>query len=370
MPIHASIEVNIDPVSTVRELIRQLLSENAVEAVFALAKTPYGHLPMPTLVTDPAKVETADPFAPAAPFNAARQAVMVLRHATPGTTLLILKPCEIRALVELVKLNQCTLENAVIVGFDCLGRMENADYLSSSGQDETFSNAFLSKPALQTGIATTCASCTAFLPDGADIAIRFLGDDPVKRIGISAMTPKGEAVVKALGLTETSPCASREMAITQVMEARQKAKTVLFEETSAAISSMEGFQKKIASCLNCYNCRQACPVCYCNECVFLTDVFRHDPEILLNRAKKRGAVKLPPDTAMFHLTRLAHIGHACVGCGHCTSVCPSGISVADIFRTVSENVQSLLGYVPGRDKDEPIPYLVFEGSSHSTKGAS
>jgi formate dehydrogenase subunit beta len=63
---------------------------------------------------------------------------------------------------------------------------------------------------------------------------------------------------------------------------------------------------------------------------------------------------------MFHLTRLAHMSHACVGCGHCSSVCPSNIPVADIFRTVAAQTQALFDYQPGRDISEPIPYLVFE----------
>jgi formate dehydrogenase subunit beta len=68
---------------------------------------------------------------------------------------------------------------------------------------------------------------------------------------------------------------------------------------------------------------------------------------------------------MFHMTRLAHIGHACVACGHCTSVCPSSIPVADFFITVGSKVQEVFDYEPGRDVNDPIPYLVFEEENKS-----
>ncbi len=72
---------------------------------------------------------------------------------------------------------------------------------------------------------------------------------------------------------------------------------------------------------------------------------------------------MPADTVMFHLTRLAHMSHACVGCGQCASVCPSGIPVADIFKTVAVRTQDLFDYEPGKDLSEPIPYLAFEEDS-------
>ena len=141
---------------------------------------------------------------------------------------------------------------------------------------------------------------------------------------------------------------------------REKKQKELFEKTGKMLKNVVAFQTEIANCLNCYNCRVACPVCYCKECVFLTDVFNHKPETLLLRAEKKGAVKMPVDTSMFHLTRLSHIGHSCIGCGQCSSVCPVDINVADIFRTVAAETQKFYDYEPGRDLLEQIPQLVFK----------
>jgi formate dehydrogenase (coenzyme F420) beta subunit len=48
------------------------------------------------------------------------------------------------------------------------------------------------------------------------------------------------------------------------------------------------------ACVNCYNCRVACPVCYCRECVFVTDVFDHEPFQYLAWARRKGRSRCPP----------------------------------------------------------------------------
>ena len=97
----------------------------------------------------------------------------------------------------------------------------------------------------------------------------------------------------------------------------------MFESTSAAVSDMEKLMNYLGNCVNCYNCRVACPVCYCRECVFTTDVFDHEPAQYLRWAKRKGALKMPTDTVFYHLTRMAHMSAACIGCGQCPTPAPT-----------------------------------------------
>jgi formate dehydrogenase subunit beta len=337
-----------------------MLSQGLVDAVLAPARTPYAPLPMPTLFADPEKMDMATPLAPAAPFNAARQTRAVLKHPSGRKLAVVLRPCEIRALIELVKLKQCSLENVVIVGLECLGRMENATFLEQAGKHGHITSAFFNNATLQALVADTCQSCDRFLPRGADIVVSTFGMPVSERIGLLAETDKGRDILNQLDYPTESIPKEREETIRDLTRRRKEKKDALFSDMATTLSSFDGTQALFSTCLNCYNCRVACPVCYCKECVFVTDVFAHDPEILIRRAVKKGAIKMPTETTMFHMTRLAHIAHACVGCGQCSSVCPSHIPVSDIFRTVAEQTQALFDYEPGRDVSEPIPYLVFE----------
>ncbi|MBU4258306.1 MAG: formate dehydrogenase, partial [Proteobacteria bacterium] len=136
MTMYAVLETNNNPSDTLRTVLKNILSEKLVDAVLVLSKTKYSSLPMPTLIADPEKMEQAEPLAPVAPFNAARQAASVLRYPTGKKVAVVLRPCEIRALIELSKLKQCVLDEAILIGFDCMGRIENDSYLEMAAQEE------------------------------------------------------------------------------------------------------------------------------------------------------------------------------------------------------------------------------------------
>lgn len=360
MSNYVTLKTSADPSETATMLLQKMLSDNLVDAILIAARTPYSALPMPTLFSDPAKMDALDPLAPVAPFNAARQAAAVLKHQTGKRVAVVLRPCEMRALIELAKLNQCRLDDVVKVGIECMGRMENAVYLEQIKHHPEIAVTFYQDEHLQSLVCTTCRSCEHFQPKGADVALCVIGHSVTESIGLCAETEMGVTLLKQLGQVFEPVPDQRQHLVDQLLLDRREQRNRLFQDTSQKIKPIEKLQHLLANCLNCYNCRVACPVCYCKECVFVTDVFAHGPEVLLRRAQKRGIVKLPTDTTMFHLTRLAHMSHACVGCGHCSSVCPSEIPVADIFRTVGTEVQKLYDYEPGRDISEPIPVLIFE----------
>ena len=91
----------------------------------------------------------------------------------------------------------------------------------------------------------------------------------------------------------------------------------------------------------------------------MTDVFDHDPDQVLRWSKRRGMVKLPPDTVFYHLTRLAHMSTACVGCGQCSNACPNDIPVMELFRMVAHGTQGVFDYQAGRRLEDPPPLSVF-----------
>jgi len=128
---------------------------------------------------------------------------------------------------------------------------------------------------------------------------------------------------------------------------------------NAQTKDIEGLMNVLGNCINCYNCRVACPVCYCRECVFVTDTFQHASNQYLRWAEKRGMLKLPTDTLFYHLTRMQHMSTLCVVCGQCSSACPNDIPLSQLFRSVAMETQRLFEYMPGRSVDEALPLAVF-----------
>jgi len=355
-----------DLLSAIGSLLHRVLALEGIDALLVPQRLPYEHMVMPTLISDPDQLADCDPLAPAFPLNAAKIASRLTRKAAGGTIVLVLRPCEVRAFVELVKLNQGHMEEVVIVGIDCLGAYRNTDYLKFSrelGNEATrrFFKSVLQGDDAQAGVdlAAACRACDQPFADGADIAIGLRGVDTDNHLLVMSQTEKGHSLLDEIGLDTVELPAQRQAAIDALLTQRRQAKAQLFAETRSATDNLEKLAGYLAACVNCYNCRVACPVCYCRECVFVTDVFDHEPAQYLQWAARKGRIKMPTDTVFYHLTRLAHMSTACVGCGQCSNACPNEIPLAELFITVADQTQKAFDYLAGRSIEERPPLSEF-----------
>ena len=95
-------------------------------------------------------------------------------------------------------------------------------------------------------------------------------------------------------------------------------------------------------------CRQACPACYCFECV----AEQLDPQwmsIGIDLSQKR----------FFHVMRAYHLAGRCSGCSACEEACPMGIPLSLLNRKIAKEVEDLFGYRPGQDAATPPPLATF-----------
>jgi formate dehydrogenase subunit beta len=208
-------------------------------------------------------------------------------------------------------------------------------------------------------LAAACRACEYPLPENADLALHLLGADLQKGIPVTAGSEAGETLLRELDLSGADTPGNREAAVESFIAKKIDCRDRMFVDTAEAVGSLEKLSRYFAACVNCYNCRVACPVCYCRECVFLTGAFEHEPHQYLRWAERKGAVKMPTDTVFYHLTRLAHMSTACVGCGQCSNACPNDIPVMELFRTVAYGTQEAFSYTAGSSVGDPPPLSVF-----------
>ena len=357
-----------NPLNALQNFFKALLEGDKIDALLVSQHLPMKNAVMPTLVTDPEKINGTDPLAPVFPLNAAKVVSKLTRRPTGSRVAVVLRPCEIRAFIELVKLKQGSVEDVVLVGMDCLGTYSNVNYPRFAGDDGAKATLRFCQNMLSGkggayedfDLSPACKSCEHPVADNADLQIGILGVDINDQIVFKANTPKGEGLLDKLGgLSKTEEPAGRKKAIESLVAERLAYRDQMFEETSEATSDLNKLTAYLANCVNCYNCRVACPVCYCRECVFVTDVFDHEPSQYLRWAKRKGVLKMPTDTVFYHITRLAHMSTACIGCGQCSNACPNNIPVMEIFRTVANYTQKAFDYEAGRSLEEEPPLSVF-----------
>lgn len=359
---------NNDIIGAFKDLTRSILLLDDYAAALVPRRLSVNSMVMPTLVSDADRLEGMDPLAPSFALNAAKMVSRLTRRPVGEKLAVILRPCEIRAFVELVKLKQGSREDLLIIGHDCLGAYTNADYMTyvqTCGEQST--QKFYSQAmAKESGgmdemrLSPACRTCDQPLPQGADLAVALYGIADDHHLFVEALTPLGKSIADRLSLSRSQVPSERETAVQSLMAQRTSAAEEMMAQTAAKTDSLEKLSAYLAGCVNCYNCRVACPVCYCRECVFVTDVFDHAPSQYLGWARRKGAIKMPTDTVFYHLTRMAHMSTACVGCGQCSNACPNEVPVMELFRTVAKRTQAAFNYRPGMDVADKPPLSEFK----------
>ncbi|MDX9785793.1 MAG: 4Fe-4S dicluster domain-containing protein [Desulfobacterales bacterium] len=367
MTTTATIPVNPQGLtSSLQAFFRSVLALSDIRALLVPLRLPVNHAVMPTLVTDAAAMAHAAPLSPVFPLNAARMAARLTRKPMGGKIAAFLRPCEIRAFVELVKLKQARTEELVLIGIDCPGAFSNRESAhivqhQVLESDDAFCSTLLSGTSLPEGLdlSPACRACEHPVPAQADLAISLLGVETQNGLPVTAQSEAGEAVLCAIGLPAAPLPASRAAAVEAFIARRIDFRDRMFADTAAAVNTVEKLERYFAACVNCYNCRVACPVCYCKECVFVTGAFDHEPFQYLKWSERKGAIKMPTDTLFYHITRLAHMSTACVGCGQCSNACPNDIAVMELFRLVAHDTQRAFDYSAGKSVDDPPPLSGF-----------
>jgi formate dehydrogenase subunit beta len=352
---------NNDTLSGLRRFLKQLLEAGVVDALLLPMETPAGAI-TPALVADPDLVDSANPLAPVMGLNAARVAGNVSVREPRGRVGVVLRPCELRALVELVKLQQASLDDLVTIGMDCTGTYDVPDYVArdqGSGirtWHELYEGLVTAPESPVPALRDACQMCERahVEPGMADIVLEFLGADLTAGIPVSLPDEVGEK----LELSPSETDGKRDQVIEKVVASRTQARDARFAEIRQQIEQ-EGMEGVFAACVRCHNCMTVCPICYCKTCLFKSPVFDHEPAQYMSWARRKGAYRLPADTMLFHLTRLNHMVLSCIGCGMCTSGCPSDLPVGAVFRVIGQQVQEVFDYVPGRSVDEPLPLVTF-----------
>lgn len=236
----------------------------------------------------------------------------------------------------------------------------------SADERETSEKALLNNPE-ENKIREACRICEFPGPVGADITFGLMGSGESElAIMVKDDLAKEMSGKLSVDLEDGLP-EGREDAVGRVVSKRKETRSRIIGEIKDKVNGMDKFLATFSACIRCHNCMNACPICYCKECVFNSSIFEHSSDQYLKLAERKGALRMPSDTLMFHLTRLSHMATSCVGCGLCESACPSHLPVSSLFSLIGSDLQEMFQYEPGSNASEEPPVTTFKEEELKTE---
>lgn len=277
----------------IRADAQRILSEGEVSAVIGYAAARRKGSAQPVIITDAGDAGKLI-FTPACVNNLAVYLTKAKKGIhKDGKIGIVVKGCDLKALVGLMGESQLKRENLHLIGIPCIG------VLGSTVQPAT---------ELTTAtIASKCRECDVHMPTGCDF------------IPAVALPPGPQ------------------------LEGKYAAEIARLEALTPA-ERWGYWKEQFAKCIKCYACRQVCPFCFCEQC--LCD--RNKPQMVDSTPR-------PSGNTAWHIVRAMHLAGRCAGCAECERVCPMDIPLNLLNRKMAKELKELYDYESSLEVQEKGP---------------
>ena len=105
-----------------------------------------------------------------------------------------------------------------------------------------------------------------------------------------------------------------------------------------------------SACIRCNACRDVCPACTCEKCVF------DNPD----SGVENKAISDSFEEKMFHIIRAFHVAGRCTDCGECSRVCPQNIPLHLLNRKFIKDINESYGdYQAGAEVGSRAPLVNY-----------
>ena len=298
---------------------KELLSSGEVTRVIGWKKNEFDYDITPALFES---VEEIDRDFVYDDFCGANLSKFTFQHQKNDTkTLVFLKPCDSYSMTQLITEHRVNREALYIIGIPCFGKID-IEKIKADGT---------------TGILSVTSV-------GADVNVHTLYGDK-KYVKMDVMAERCLA------------CKSKYHTIYDELigEEGEVIETDRFDEVKKleAMTAEERFEfwrGELSRCIRCNACRNACPACTCENCVFDNRDSGIDQKAAADSFEEN----------MFHIIRAFHVAGRCTDCGECSRVCPQHIPLHLLNRKFISDIDNYYGeYQAGEEIGQRAPLVNF-----------
>jgi ferredoxin len=239
-----------------------------------------------------------------------------------GQVGLLVKGCDSRSLVSLIKEGQVRREDLYVVGLPCPGQIDPGKVAGAVGCESE--------------------ELEEITRRGPEIAVRVNGQEKT--------LPKTLALLdKCLNCQYPKPLIFDSLLPGEYVAPVPRATPTEDELRRRPVPEKWAFwAEQFKRCLRCYACRNVCPACFCPRCI-----------VEENMPQWVSSLPTVGDNFVFHLMRLMHVAGTCTSCGECQRVCPMGIPLMKLNEKMTEDIRELFDFVAGVDLDKPFPFRTY-----------
>ncbi|MGB9802417.1 4Fe-4S dicluster domain-containing protein [Desulfofundulus sp.] len=299
----------LELIKAIRETAQKLLQEKEVELVLGFEE---GTLPLrntPCFIRQPEEAQRL-----VWGYGCENNLANYLRNRSEKVGI-IAKGCDSRAILELIKQNQISREKVVIIGIPCQGMIDR----------KKVNRLLAGRELIETQI-----NADKIILKGRDFVEDISIDNLLHDSCLTCQHPNPVLFDIMLGEPASVKYSDNNIASFETKTHEEK-RAYLFQELSR--------------CIRCYACRQACPMCFCEECFADCSTPQWLSKSSLN----------VHDNLFFQAVRIIHVAGRCVDCGACDRACPMGIDLRTLTHKMVKDVQELFGYTAGVNLDEKPP---------------
>ena len=300
----------------------ELLNNGTVCSVLGWGKGEFGYDVTPTFFNTVEEMEKGFVFNDFCGVNFSKYLVSKTQKLE-GKVLVFLKPCDTYSFNQLLTEHRFNREKVYAVGVPCEGMADIAKVKAITGE----------------GI-----SSVSF--EGDNLVVTTLYED-------EAITVKTADVLSERCIN----CKSKKhVAYDELIgESGDVIDSARFDEVARieAMTPDERFafwQNELSKCIRCNACRDACPACTCEKCVF-------------DNANSGVENKSPANSfeeKMFHIIRAFHVAGRCTDCGECSRVCPQNIPLHLLNRKFIKDINEFYGeYQAGAEVGSRAPLVDY-----------